>query len=94
MLRLWKKALHVSFLAAIVVDSYVDEFLIGITGAAGQGATIVMAGSLSVEMSFVGLTLATAITACPIRMPYPWPWWDRSPQSLAYCFRSYTIIVY
>jgi len=31
-----------------------------ITGAAGPGATIMMAGSLSVKMSFVGLALATA----------------------------------
>merc|ERR1719162_2499187 len=65
------KALPLSFLAAIVVDSFMDGFLIGITGAAGPGATIIMAGSLSVEMSFVGLTLATACHGMPYSKAIP-----------------------
>jgi len=65
------KALPFSFLAAIVVDSFMDGFLIGITGAAGPGATIIMAGSLSVEMSFVGLTLATACHGMPYAKAIP-----------------------
>jgi len=63
--------LPMSFLAAIVVDSFMDGFLIGITGAAGPGATIIMAGSLSVEMSFVGLTLATACHGMPYSKSIP-----------------------
>merc|ERR1712238_96096 len=66
-----EKALPLSFLAAIVVDSFMDGFLIGITGAAGPGATIIMAGSLSVEMSFVGLTLATACHGMPYAKAIP-----------------------
>jgi len=66
-----EKALPMSFLAAIVVDSFMDGFLIGITGAAGPGATIIMAGSLSVEMSFVGLTLATACHGMPYSKAIP-----------------------
>jgi zinc transporter ZupT len=66
-----EKALPMSFLAAIIVDSFMDGFLIGITGAAGQSATIIMAGSLSVEMSFVGLTLATACHGMPYQKSIP-----------------------
>lgn len=66
-----EKALPMSFLAAIVVDSFMDGFLIGIAGAAGPGATIIMAGSLSVEMSFVGLTLASACHGMPYSKSIP-----------------------
>lgn len=66
-----EKALPMSFLAAIVVDSFMDGFLIGITGAAGPGTVIIMAGSLSVEMGFVGLTLATACHGMPYSKAIP-----------------------
>lgn len=66
-----EKALPMSFLAAVIVDSFMDGFLIGITGAAGPSASIIMAGSLSVEMSFVGLTLATACHGMPYRKSIP-----------------------
>jgi len=68
---IFDKALPLSFLAAIVVDSIMDSFLIGITGAAGPDASIIMAGSLSVEMSFVGLTLATACHGMPYSKAIP-----------------------
>ena len=66
-----EKALPMSFLAAIIVDACMDGFLIGIAGAAGPSATIIMAGSLSVEMSFVGLTLATACHGMPYSKSIP-----------------------
>jgi len=59
------KTLRLSFLAAIVVDAFMDGFLVGIAGAAGKEATIILAGSLSVEMSFVGITLANACHGMP-----------------------------
>lgn len=65
------KALPLSFLAAIVVDSIMDGLLIGISGAAGPGAVIMMAGSISVEMGFVGLTLATACHGMPYTKAIP-----------------------
>ena len=64
-------ALPLSFLAAIVVDSIMDGLLIGISGAAGPGAVIMMAGSISVEMGFVGLTLATACHGMPYTKAIP-----------------------
>lgn len=66
-----EKALPVSFLVAIVIDSFMDGFLIGISGVAGWGTTIIMAGSLCVEMSFVGLTLATACHGMPYSKSVP-----------------------
>ena len=48
-----------------------DGVLIGITGAAGPGATIIMAGSLCVKMSFVGLTLDTACHGMPYGKAIP-----------------------
>ena len=63
--------LPLSFLAAIAVDAFMDGFLLGITGVAGEGAAIIMAGSLSVEMSFVGLTLATACHGMPYSKSIP-----------------------
>jgi len=58
------KTLRLSFLAAIVVDAFMDGFLVGIA-AAGKEAIIILAGSLSVEMSFVGITLANACHGMP-----------------------------
>lgn len=59
------RGLPLSFLAAVLVDSFMDGFLLGIAGVAGPGAAIIMAGSLTVEMSFVGLTLAAACRGLP-----------------------------
>ena len=63
--------LPLTFLAAIAVDAFMDGFLLGITGVAGKGAAIIMAGSLSVEMAFVGLTLATACHGMPYSKAIP-----------------------
>lgn len=50
-----------ALLFAIVVDSAMDGLLIGIAMAAGPSAGPMMAASLSVEMSFLGLTLAISL---------------------------------
>lgn len=52
-------------LFAIAVDSVMDGLLIGIALAAGPSAGPMMAASLSVEMSFLGLTLAMALKGQP-----------------------------
>lgn len=46
---------------AIAIDGAMDGLLIGIATAAGQSAGPMMAASLCVEMSFLGLTLAMAL---------------------------------
>jgi zinc transporter ZupT len=50
-----------AFLAAVVVDSFLDGLLVGIASTVQGTAGPMMALSLSVEMSFIGLTLATAL---------------------------------
>jgi zinc transporter ZupT len=55
------KAFPSALLVAIVVDSALDGLLIGIVTAAGPSAGPILAVSLTVEMSFLGLTLATAL---------------------------------
>jgi zinc transporter ZupT len=50
-----------ALLVAVVVDSALDGLLIGIVTAAGPSAGPVLAVSLTVEMSFLGLTLAMAL---------------------------------
>lgn len=59
------KAFPFVFFAAVLVDSFMDGVLIGIAAAAGAGP--MMAGSLAVEMSFIGLTLATSLHGYPLR---------------------------
>lgn len=65
------KPFPAAFLVAVIVDSFIDGLLIGIAAAAGPSAGPMMAGSLSVEMSFVGLTLATALHGMPLRRSIP-----------------------
>ena len=65
-----EKALHASFLTAIVVDLFMDAFLIGNYWCGRSGCDDYYGRVL------IGLTLATTVTACPIRMPYLWPLWD------------------
>jgi zinc transporter ZupT len=60
------KAFPTVFLVALLVDSCLDGLLIGIAAAAGPSAGPMMAASLSVEMSFLGLTLATALHGLPL----------------------------
>lgn len=50
--------------SAILVDSVMDGLLIGIVMAAGSTAGFMMAISLAVEMSFLGLTLANSLHGC------------------------------
>lgn len=47
-----------TFAAAVIVDAFVDGFLIGISGATGPRVGIVMSAALSIEMAFLGLTFA------------------------------------
>jgi len=53
------------FILAIAVDGGIDGLLIGIAIAAGTSAALMMAISLTVEMSFLGLTLAMALKGQP-----------------------------
>jgi ZIP family zinc transporter len=46
---------------AVITDSLVDGFLIGITAVSGHTAGLVMSLALSVEMGFLGLTFATTM---------------------------------
>jgi len=55
----------VSFAVAVCVDSFVDGFLIGISGASGASAGLVMSIALTIEMGFLGLTFALAVSKQP-----------------------------
>ncbi|KAG7339435.1 rhodanese-like domain containing protein [Nitzschia inconspicua] len=59
------KSFPTVFWVAVLVDSGLDGLLIGIASAAGPSAGPMMAASLTVEMSFLGLTLATALHGIP-----------------------------
>ena len=59
------KGFPFALISAIAVDSALDGLLVGIACAAGPSAGSMMAISLSVEMSFLGLTLATALHGQP-----------------------------
>ena len=50
-----------ALLIAVSIDSFMDGLLIGLVTAAGGNAGPMLSVSLSVEMSFLGLTLATAL---------------------------------
>lgn len=65
------KPFPTQFLIAIVVDSFMDGLLIGIASAAGPTAGPMMSASLSVEMAFLGLTLATALHGLPTQKSIP-----------------------
>lgn len=51
--------------SAVITDSIVDGFLIGITSVSGHTAGLVMSIALSVEMGFLGLTFATTMRKQP-----------------------------
>merc|ERR1711972_946241 len=55
-----------AFLTAVVIDGWMDGMLLGIASAASEDAGLVLAISLSIEMSFLGLTLATSMKGQPI----------------------------
>lgn len=56
------KAFPLQFVLAVAIDSCLDGLLIGIASAAGPSAGPMMSASLSVEMGFLGLTLATTLS--------------------------------
>ncbi|KAL3932866.1 MAG: hypothetical protein SGBAC_010652 [Bacillariaceae sp.] len=55
------KPFPTALLVTVCVDSVLDGLLIGIATAAGPSAATMLSLSLCVEMSFLGLTLATAM---------------------------------
>jgi len=55
------KQFPIVFVIAVAIDSSLDGLLIGIASIAGKSAGPMMSASLSVEMGFLGLTLATAL---------------------------------
>lgn len=65
------KAFPLALVLAIAIDSALDGLLIGIACAAGPSAGPMMSASLSVEMSFLGLTLATALHGHPATKSIP-----------------------
>jgi zinc transporter ZupT len=65
------KVFPAAFLLTVCVDSILDGVLIGIATAAGPSAGPMLALSLCVEMSFLGLTLATAMAGQPSRNSIP-----------------------
>ena len=58
-------AVPVTLATAVAVDSFVDGFLIGLSAASGTNAGFVMSAALSIEMGFLGLTYAAALTKQP-----------------------------
>jgi zinc transporter ZupT len=54
-----------AFVFAVAIDSSLDGLLIGTASVAGPSAGPMMSASLSVEMSFLGITLATTISEQP-----------------------------
>lgn len=61
------RAFPFALLLTVCVDSLLDGLLIGIATAAGPSAGPMLALSLCVEMSFLGLTLAAAMADQPAR---------------------------
>lgn len=55
-----------AFVLAVAIDSCLDGLLIGIASAASPSAGPMMSASLSVEMGFLGLTLATTLSGQPL----------------------------
>lgn len=60
------KQFPLAFVLAVAIDSSLDGLLIGIASAAGPSAGPMMSASLSVEMGFLGLTLATTLYGQPL----------------------------
>ena len=65
------RAFPAAMLLTVSVDSILDGLLIGIATAAGPSAGPMLALSLCVEMSFLGLTLATAMAGQPKKKSIP-----------------------
>mmetsp|Transcript_24751 Transcript_24751/g.60813 ORF Transcript_24751/g.60813 Transcript_24751/m.60813 type:complete len:313 (+) Transcript_24751:242-1180(+) len=65
------KPFPTALLVTVCVDSILDGLLIGISTAAGPSAATMLSLSLSVEMSFLGLTLATAMAGYPSKSSVP-----------------------
>jgi zinc transporter ZupT len=59
------KQFPLAFVFAVAIDSSLDGLLIGIASVAGPSAGLMMSASLSVEMSFLGITLATTLSGQP-----------------------------
>ena len=66
-----KKHFPTALLVTVCVDSILDGLLIGIATAAGPSAGTMLSLSLCVEMSFLGLTLATAMVGHPSTLSVP-----------------------
>ena len=60
-------ALPTALLAAVAIDSALDGLLIGISTAVDPKTGPLLSASLTVESSFLGLTIAAALRACPTR---------------------------
>jgi len=54
-----------SLVVALTIDAFIDGLLIGLVTGAGGTAGPMLSASLSVEMGFLGLTLATALQGQP-----------------------------
>lgn len=60
-----------ALLAAVVIDGCMDGMLLGIESAANEAAGLVLAISLAIEMSFLGLTLAASMKGQPMSKSVP-----------------------
>lgn len=58
-------AFPATFFTAVVIDGAMDGLLLGIASAASESAGLVLSISLAIEMSFLGLTLATSMKGQP-----------------------------
>lgn len=58
-------ALPIALLAAVCIDSALDGLLVGTSTALDPTTSSILSASLTVESSFLGLTIATAIRSCP-----------------------------
>lgn len=66
-----KKGCPLQFTFAVLVDSAVDGFLIGITAALSANHGSVMVVALTIEMAFLAMTYATALQHMPISKSIP-----------------------
>ncbi|CAJ1945278.1 unnamed protein product [Cylindrotheca closterium] len=66
-----KKPFPRALLVTVCVDSILDGLLIGIATAAGPSTATMLSLSLCVEMSFLGLTLATAMAGATSKYSVP-----------------------
>ena len=61
-----QKPFPLTLAAAVATDAAVDGLLIGISSTSGAQAGIVITAALSIEMGFLGLTYASALTKQPL----------------------------